>query len=174
MRSRVATPADAALTIKTLAVATAFRKYSRYVAATAYRVLRNRDDVDDVVQEVFLDAVVGLDRLRDEAALRAWLTVVTIRNAATHRRRLRAASVPFEFDEDSSSELPLTDGGHERHLLLATAVAAIQALPEKLRLPWILHCLEGMALPAVAHACGCSVATVKRRVAVARAHIARA
>jgi len=85
------------LTVGSLEVDAAFRKYSRYVAAMAYRVLRNRDDVEDVVQEVFLDAVLGLSRLRDEAAVRAWLTVVTIRNA-TQRRRIRASSVPYEFD----------------------------------------------------------------------------
>ncbi|HXK17531.1 MAG TPA: sigma factor, partial [Polyangiaceae bacterium] len=67
-RSGIASSTDGALTIKAVAVATAFRKYSRYVAATAYRMLRNREDVEDVVQDVFLDAVVGLDRLRDEAA----------------------------------------------------------------------------------------------------------
>jgi RNA polymerase sigma-70 factor (ECF subfamily) len=161
------------LTVGSLEVDAAFRKYSRYVAAMAYRVLRNRDDVEDVVQEVFLDAVLGLSRLRDEAAVRAWLTVVTIRNA-TQRRRIRASSVPYEFDEDISSELLLSDGGHEHHLKLKAAAAVIQGLPEQLRLPWILHCLEGMALHGVASACGCSVATAKRRIAQARTQIARA
>jgi len=159
--------------VRTIEVDAAFRKYSRYVAATAYRMLRNREDVEDVVQEVFLDAVVGLARLRDEAAVRAWLTVVTIRNA-TQRRRLRAALVPCAFDEDESIELPFSDGEHERHLRLSAAAAIIQALPEALRLPWVLHCLQGMALPGVAQACGCSVATAKRRIAQARTRLARA
>jgi RNA polymerase sigma-70 factor, ECF subfamily len=169
----VASSGDASLTVESLEVDAAFRKYSRYVAAMAYRVLRNRDDVEDVVQEVFLDAVLGLSRLRDEAAVRAWLAVVTIRNA-TQRRRMRATSVPFEFDEEISSERLFSDGGHEHHMRLTAAAALIQALPEQLRLPWVLHCLEGMALPGVARVCGCSVATVKRRIAQARTRIAPA
>jgi RNA polymerase sigma factor (sigma-70 family) len=164
---------DAALTLETAEVDAAFRKYARYVAATAYRVLRNRDDADDVVQEVFLDAVRGLTRLRDDTAVQAWLTVVTIRNA-TQRRRRRATSVPCAFDDESSGELLLSDGDHDRHLKLSAAAAVIQSLPEELRSPWMLHCLEGMGMPGVARACACSVATAKRRIALARARIARA
>ena len=173
VRGRVDASGDAALTVGAIQVDAAFRKYSRYVAAMAYRMLRNREDVEDVVQEVFLDAVRGLARLRDEAAVRAWLSVVTIRNA-TQRRRIRATSVPYEFDEEISNELLFSEGDHERYLKLSAAAAVIQALPEQLRLPWVLHCLDGMALPGVAQACGCSVATVKRRIAQARTRLARA
>ena len=161
------------LTLRPTEVDAAFRKYARYVAATAYRVLRNRDDVDDVVQEVFLDAVQGLSHLRDDAAVRAWLTVVTIRNAVQRRRR-RAESVPCAFDEEVSSELLLSDGDHDRQLRLSAIGAVIDGLPEELRQPWILHCLEGVGIPGVARACACSVATAKRRIALARARIARA
>jgi RNA polymerase sigma-70 factor (ECF subfamily) len=170
---RVEAESDTISTIEAVEVGAAFRKYSRHVAATAYRVLHNREDVEDVVQEVFLDAVVGLDRLRDEAAVRAWLTVVTIRNA-TQRRRLRAASVPYAFDDDVASDLLCSDGDHERRLELSAVLAVIDALPDELRLPWMLHCLDGVGMPSVARKCACSVATVKRRIALARARIARA
>lgn len=162
-----------ALTLDGVEVDAAFRKYSRHVAATAYRVLHNHADVQDVVQEVFLDAVLGLERVRDEASVRAWLTVVTIRNA-TLRRRHRAHAVLFGFDEEIDGELPFSEGEHDRHLELAAARAVIAALPDELRLPWMLHCLDGVGLPGVARECACSVATVKRRIARARARIARA
>ena len=170
---RIEAEDDAVLTIEGAEVAAVFRKYSRHVAATAYRVLHNRDDVEDVVQEVFLHAVLGLDRLRDDAAVRAWLTVVTIRNA-TERRRMRAACVPLAFDEEASSDLLFSDGDHDRRLELTSVVAVIAALPEQLRLPWMLHCIDGVGMPGVARACACSVATAKRRIALARARIALA
>jgi RNA polymerase sigma-70 factor (ECF subfamily) len=164
---------DVVLTHDVPEVDAAFRKYARYVAATAYRVLRNRDDVDDVVQEVFLDAVRGLTHLRDDAAVQAWLTVVTIRNA-TQRWRTRGEAVSCAFDDEIPSELLFSDGDHERQLRLSAVGAVIDALPEELRQPWRLHCLEGIGLPGVARACDCSVATAKRRIALARARIARA
>src|SRR3954447_14241879 len=63
-----------------------FRRYSPYVAAIALRLLGRDDDVDDVVQDVFLASLRGLTALRDPAAIRGWLATVTVR---TTRRRLR-------------------------------------------------------------------------------------
>jgi RNA polymerase sigma-70 factor (ECF subfamily) len=164
---------DVVLTLDTIEVDAAFRKYARYVASLAYRVLRDRAEVEDVVQEVFLDAVLGLDQLRDDAAVRAWLTVVAIRNA-TQRRRSRALAVPCAFDDEYVGELLHRDSDYELHLELTAIAAVIESLPEELRLPWTLHCLEGVGMPGVARACACSVATAKRRIALVRARIARA
>ena len=57
----------------------AFRRYSRYVAAVALRLLGRDDEVDDVVQEVFLAALRGLERLREPEAVKGWLATVTVR-----------------------------------------------------------------------------------------------
>jgi RNA polymerase sigma-70 factor, ECF subfamily len=47
-----------------------FRRYSAYVAAVALRLLGRDDEVDDVVQEVFLAALRGLRQLREEGAVK--------------------------------------------------------------------------------------------------------
>ena len=44
---------------------------------------------------------------------------------------------------------------------------ALEALPAKLRIPWTLHVMEGETLPDVARLCDISLATAKRRIAVA-------
>src|SRR4051812_18802868 len=67
-------------------VSATFRMYSPYVAAVALRLLGRGDDVDDVVQDVFLASLKGLATLRDSGAIRGWLATVTVRTA---RRRLR-------------------------------------------------------------------------------------
>jgi RNA polymerase sigma-70 factor, ECF subfamily len=148
----------------------AFRKYARYVAATAYRVLGKRDDVDDIVQEVFLAALVGLSRLRDENSTRAWLTVVTIR-AATRRRRNRSNQLALSLEDDACENLSAEAADSDQRLLLASVESALNRLPAQVRKPWILHCIEGLELAQVASLCGCSVATVRRRVAVVRAEL---
>jgi len=50
---------------------------------------------------------------------------------------------------------------------------ALEALPPKARIPWVLHCIEGETLPDVAVMCDVSLATVKRRIASASAHVNR-
>lgn len=150
--------------------ATAFRLYGRYVAAMAYRVLRQKDDVDDVVQEVFLDAIVGLGTLRDQHSVRAWLTVVTLRMA---RKKLRSRGAQSSFENEEYEQIPASGLDPEQHLRLSWVASILESLPSDVRSPWILHCMEGFGLPEVARTCACSVTTAKRRIAFVRARIAR-
>ena len=70
----------------TQSIDTLYHDYSRYVAAIAFRLLGRDSEVEDIVQDVFLDAVRGIGKLRDPAATRGWLATLTVRTA---RRRIR-------------------------------------------------------------------------------------
>src|SRR5688572_20964339 len=65
----------------------AFRQHASYVATIGYRVLGTRDELDDLVQDVFLSAHGTLRSLRHPEAIKSWLATVTVRVA---RQRLRA------------------------------------------------------------------------------------
>src|SRR5215468_8871042 len=65
----------------------AFRAHAGFVASVALRVLGRPSEVDDLVQDVFLRVLPRLGGLREPAALRSWLAVITVRLA---RRRLRS------------------------------------------------------------------------------------
>src|SRR5687768_9978829 len=69
-----------------LSIDALFRDLSRYVAGIALRVLGRPDEVDDVVQDVFIAAERGLAKLEQPEAIKGWLATVTVRVA---RRRLR-------------------------------------------------------------------------------------
>ncbi|HVJ21806.1 MAG TPA: sigma-70 family RNA polymerase sigma factor [Polyangiaceae bacterium] len=150
----------------------AFRKYARYVAATARRVLGKWDEVEDVVQEVFMAALLGLARLRDENATRAWLTVVTIR-AAVRRRKNRSGEPTVSLEDDACENISSDATDPDHSVRLASVESSLGRLAPELRKPWVLHCIEGLELAQVAAMCGCSVATVRRRVAFVRAHLAK-
>src|SRR5438105_4068795 len=66
-----------------------FRGYGRYVAAVALRILGRDDDVDDVVQDVFLAAMKGLGRVHSADAVRGWLRTITVRVACDRLRKRR-------------------------------------------------------------------------------------
>ena len=79
----------------------AFRRYSRYVAAVALRLLGRDDEVDDVVQEVFLAAFRGLRDYRGEARLSTWLHRIAVTRALNHLERAeeRASRARVELDD---------------------------------------------------------------------------
>jgi RNA polymerase sigma-70 factor (ECF subfamily) len=148
-----------------------FRRYARYVGSIALRILGREDEVEDLVQEVFLDAHGGLGELRDPGAVRGWLAKVTVRKArrVLSRRRLKrlvgldAAPDYGQVADDAASP--------EQRVLLAEIYRLLDDLPADERLAWSLRYVEGESLQSVAELCGCSLATAKRRVAAARTKI---
>lgn len=148
-------------------IETAFRSYGRYVASIAMRIVGRKADVDDLVQDVFLDAVKGLERLRDPGAAKGWLATLTVRKAhrLLSRRRLRSH---FGLDEgaDYGEVVDPTASTAER-AMIADLYRLLDTLPADARVAWTLRHLEGQPLEEVAALAGCSLATAKRRIAAA-------
>ena len=144
-----------------------FRQYAPYVAAIALRLLGRVDEVEDVVQDVFLQAHRGLRGLREPAALKGWLATVTVRTA--HRRlrsrrlRLLLRMVPaYDYEILAQPDLSAEESAR-----VAEIYALLDKLPARERLAWSLRYIEGEQLTRVAELCGASLAAVKRHIAAA-------
>ncbi len=150
----------------------AFRDWAPWVAGICFRLTGRREEVDDLVQDVFLAAHGGLERLRNPESLRAWLAGIAVRVC---RRRLRA----LKFRQwvglaDVPSYLELVDGSltsPDDRALLVSVYRCLDRLPLEQRLAWVLRHVQGEQLEDVATLCGCSLATAKRRIAAADAFI---
>jgi len=144
-----------------------FRQYAPYVAAIALRLLGRVDEVEDVVQDVFLQAHRGLGGLRDPAALKGWLATVTVRTA---HRRLRSRRLRFllrlvpAYDYEILAQPDLSA---EESARVAEIYALLDKLPAKERLAWTLRYVEGEQLTRVAELTGVSLAAVKRHISAA-------
>jgi RNA polymerase sigma-70 factor (ECF subfamily) len=146
----------------------AFRRFSPYVAKIAYRLLGRDAEVDDLVQDVFLAATRGLERLREPEAIRGWLATVTVR-LGTRRLRWRRVR-QFVGLDDSAPELTCAAQSHER-ALLGRIYRILDSLPVNERVAWTLRHVEGEPLDRVAALCECSLATAKRRIARVQAEL---
>jgi RNA polymerase sigma-70 factor (ECF subfamily) len=146
-----------------------FREHAGFVATVVYRLVGRDDEVDDIVQDVFVVAIRGLGKLRDAAAVRPWLASVAVR---VTRRRLRMRKLRrFCGLEDAPEYETLQAPGAtpEESALLARIYEVLDRLPVDQRLAWCLRYVHGYRLGFVAEACGCSLATAKRRIAAAHA-----
>jgi RNA polymerase sigma-70 factor, ECF subfamily len=151
----------------------AFRRYASYVAAVAIRLLGRDDEVDDVVQDVFLAAQRGLGQLRDPNAVKQWLATVTVR-IARRRLRLRRLRRMLGFGTSSGYENLAAPGATpDDRALLSCVYAVLDELPVGERIAWTLRYVEGERLDTVARLCGCSLATAKRRIAAAQETLER-
>lgn len=151
------------------AFAAIYRRYARYVAGVAYRLLGDDAEVDDVVQETFVAASEGIGALKEGATLKHWLVTIAVRRVARRierRRRQRWLAGIFGRTEPRAAG-PEVEG--DAYALYE----ALRGISAERRVPWTLHVVEGMTLPEVAEHCGVSLATVKRRIAEAGELLAR-
>lgn len=141
-----------------------FRRFAPYVARVAMRVLGTQGDVDDLVQDVFLDAHRGLRKLREPQAVKGWLATVTIRKARRKIRRQRMLAL-IGLDTPLDPELVFDPRqSPEERALIASAYRVLDNISADARIAWVLRCIEGEPLERVAELCGISRATAHRRV----------
>jgi len=148
-----------------------FRRFAPYVARIGARMLGRSAEVDDLVQDVFLDALRGLRTLRDPGAVRGWLATVAVRNA---RRRLRRRALWSALGLDRGTDLEgLVDDGAtpEMRADVLAVYRALDGVPTDARIAWILSVVEGHSLEEVAAIGGFSRATAHRRIQLAQAAV---
>jgi RNA polymerase sigma-70 factor (ECF subfamily) len=138
-----------------------YLRHARYVAGAIARWLGQGADLDDIVQDTFVRAAERLGSLRSADHVRPWLVTIAIRITHSRLVRERRRSSLLRFfvamapaASDPRDRAPVDDLG-----------AALVRLPDDLRVPWMLHRIEGEKLEDVAITCGVSLATVKRRIA---------
>ncbi len=150
-----------------------FRSYAPYVAAIGLRLLGRPDEVDDLVQDVFIDAFKSRRKLIEREAAKRWLAVVAVRKA---RRRLRKRRVRnfLQLDDCYDYSARVAPGiSAEDMAFVGEIYRVLDGLPVQERLAWSLRHLQGERLERVATLSGCSLATAKRRIAAAQMAIER-
>jgi RNA polymerase sigma-70 factor (ECF subfamily) len=72
----------------------------------AYRTTRNMDEAEDIVQEAFMKAFIGLNQFRGESRVETWLQTIVV-NTARNWARGRRGYVPVQLEQcrQSDSEL---------------------------------------------------------------------
>lgn len=135
------------------------------VLRTAFRVLGNWADAEDVAQEVFLRLHRHGLSFANDAAFGSWLYRVTV-NLCLDRARVRSARPSVEIFElesaDQSAEISLIREQEKTQLM-----AALATLPPRERAAVVLREIEGLSTRDVAAVMGSAEATVRSQVAKA-------
>lgn len=144
-----------------------YERYAGYVARLAFRLLGRDADLDDLVQDTFLEAYRSMPALAEAHSVKRWLATVAVRLAGRKLRRRRLATF-LGFDDGAHDEHLLAPGASpELQLELRRVYARFESLPTRQRVAWALRHLEGEAMEDVARLSGCSLATAKRLVSAA-------
>jgi RNA polymerase sigma-70 factor (ECF subfamily) len=145
-----------------------FRRHRGRVHATLYRVLGGNRDMDDLLQEVFVQVFGSLRSWRAEASLATWIDRIAVRVAWRHiaQRKARVALELVELDA-ASTEITGARRASARDGV-RRLYAALDTLSPPARLAFTLHELDGRPMAEVAEITGASVTATKLRVWRAR------
>jgi len=116
--------------------------------------LGGSDDVDDVVQEVFLSALKNLERSRGQAHLAGWLTTIAINKCRSHWRKLQAwrTALAGATSAPALPPPPRPEAVAMKREAVRRVRRAVRALPQPYREVVTLRYLNETPTPAVAKA----------------------
>jgi len=147
------------------------RRWENKVYNLAWRMLGNREDAQDVVQETFFSVFKSIRRLRDPRSFSTWLYQIAL-NHCRARRRGRPADLSLDgsiFDEKGDerplvSGLPVEQQAPDALETIDLIRKAMMGLSEDHRIAIVLKEYLGLSLEEVASVMDCPLSTAKSRV----------
>jgi RNA polymerase sigma-70 factor (ECF subfamily) len=147
-------------------------RHSRYLFSIAYRLTRNTEDAQDVVQDTWLKAHAQLGRFEARANVRTWLTRIAINCAIDHlriARRREPAYDPATFEQEPTRGwIETTDAEPDRQVLAGEIGNRIDQTLRRLttlaRSAFMLRHIEGMSISEIGVALGLNTSATKHSV----------
>lgn len=141
-------------------------RYANAVYRVARRVLTSDDDARDVLQDTFLKAYEMLPTLDEEAAVQAWLLQIAYRRAL----RVRSHRVPGASDRIDEMVLgeDVAAAAVDTRDFAQAAQIEVERLPERARMVFLLHTVEGLKHPEIAAILDIHEGTSKSQLSYAR------
>jgi RNA polymerase sigma-70 factor (ECF subfamily) len=151
------------------------RRHASRVHRAVRGVLRNERDVEDAVQQTFLQAFVGLRSFEGNASFSTWVTRIALNEALMRTRRARLDGRPVALavvEAVPSRATPPDDAAASREAI-ARVQGAVGRLPASHREVFRLRHVEGLSLAQAANRLGITEAAAKLRLHRARAVLRR-
>lgn len=140
-----------------------YNQYSKAMYNLAYRILNNREDAEDLLQDSFVECFRSLDSFRFESTFGAWLKKIIINNCINYIKRKK---IDLVFTET----LPVTVSEEDEEASYDTGkiIKGIELLPDGYRIILTLYLLEGYDHSEISQILGISESTSKSQYSRAK------
>lgn len=150
-----------------------FRAHRTRVHATLWRVLGGARDLEDLLQDSFLEVYRSLRGFRGEAKLSTWIDRIAVRVAWRWIAARKATPPPLELVDDVVAPGPTGEGRAQAREGVRRLYAALAALPPAARIAFCLVELDGRSIKEAAALLGATTIATKVRVFRARRELLR-
>jgi RNA polymerase sigma factor (sigma-70 family) len=143
-----------------------FRLYNQYSKAMynlAYRILNNREDAEDILQETFLECFRNINTFRFESTFGAWLKKILVNKCINQIKKKK-------IDLTLCETLPATVYEEDEEVIYDTKkiFKGIEVLPDGYRIILTLYLLEGYDHSEIAQILGITESTSKSQYSRAK------
>ena len=149
--------------------------YQERLFKLAYGITLDREDSLEVVQDVFLSVYHHIQTFRQDSTLATWLRKITLHHCLNWKRKWkRRFKWHHQSLEQENDFEPAEENLNDPELLFrekqleGALMKEIQALPEKLRLVFVLNAIEGLSYDEIAE-----ILNIKKGTVSSRLHLAR-
>ena len=149
-------------------------EHQEMVINTCYRFVFNREDAEDLAQDVFIEVYRSLEQFREEARLSTWIYRIAVTKSLDHLRRLKRKKRFSSFKrvigiEDPSSDIPAPFSENPAAAFAETEEArvlqeALGTLPDSQKTAFLLSKQEGFSNQEIADILKTSVSAVESLV----------
>jgi RNA polymerase sigma-70 factor (ECF subfamily) len=160
------------------------RRHNQRLYRAARAVLKDEGEVEDVMQQAYVNAFAHLHQFEERSQFSTWLTRIALNEAFARRRKMRLSAstgeTPSELEDHQDVMDTITSPqpdperqayARELHRVLEQAV---DALPEAYRVVFMLRDIEGLSTSEAGEGLGLGEEAIKTRLHRARAMIRRA
>jgi RNA polymerase sigma-70 factor (ECF subfamily) len=146
---------------------TLVERHRGLVYRVAYQYAGNHQDAEDIAQDVFLKVYRSLDRFRQDAQFTSWLYRIAMNTCVDSSRRRNPADPNGDSDDlllSVTSGEPDPESRAWAGEIGEAVQAAVDRLPPRQRLIFVMRHLEELKLSEIASALGLAEGTVKRQL----------
>ncbi len=140
-----------------------FERYKSRVHATLYRIVGSNADIEDLLQDTFLDVFASIAGFRGDSLLSTWIDCIAVRMAWAYLRSRKREVPQLALVQD----VPSGSASAEDRTAAREAARRLYALLDRLeplqRIAYTLHVVDGRPLAEVAKLMNAGVATTKIR-----------
>ena len=155
-------------------------KHQRKLAYVISRYLKLPQQIEDIVQEAFIKAYLGIMSFREDSGFSTWLHRIGINTAidflAAERRRIPLDQPPLRTDSNEPIAIEIVDNNNPEQLLITqqineTVTKALKKLPKDLRWAITLREFDELSYEEISAIMDCPIGTVRSRIFRARENI---
>lgn len=141
-----------------------YKVHGRRVYTVCLRMLRNREEAEDLTQQVFMQMFRKIGTFRSEGRVSTWLHRIAVNAVLMHWRGKRPSQVQINETDDGPATLSSPHPSHMGTVDWVSLVRAIRNLPRKSMRIFLLHHVMGYEHHEIATMVGCSIGTSKSQV----------